>query len=124
MSASGATAGDPKFEAAQGLPDVPYAYWAETLGFEGIRVDYPDDVAEAWDEALAADRPVVYEPSWMPRCCRFRRTSPSIRQSRSSALSIAGTRRHRRSSANPLRAGRGVHPASLRRGVAERPQPV
>ena len=24
------------------------------LGFKGIRVDDPDDVAEAWDEALAA----------------------------------------------------------------------
>jgi pyruvate dehydrogenase (quinone) len=56
-----ATAGDPRFEASQDLPDVPYAHWAETLGFEGIRVDKPDEVAEAWEEALAADRPVVYE---------------------------------------------------------------
>ena len=56
-----ATAGDPKFEASQDLPDVPYARWAETLGLEGIRVDDPDDVAEAWGEAFSADRPVVYE---------------------------------------------------------------
>jgi pyruvate dehydrogenase (quinone) len=56
-----ATAGDPKFEASQELPDVPYAGWAESLGLKGIRVDDPDDVAEAWEEAFAAERPVVYE---------------------------------------------------------------
>jgi pyruvate dehydrogenase (quinone) len=56
-----ASAGDPRFEASQELPDVPYARWAEGLGLKGIRVDDPDDVAEAWEEALAADRPVVYE---------------------------------------------------------------
>jgi len=31
------------------------------LGLKGIKVDSPDRVASAWDEALAADRPVVYE---------------------------------------------------------------
>jgi pyruvate dehydrogenase (quinone) len=31
------------------------------LGFKGIRVDNPDDVAPAWDEALSTDRPVIYE---------------------------------------------------------------
>ena len=31
------------------------------LGLKGIRVDSPERVADAWDEALAADRPVVYE---------------------------------------------------------------
>lgn len=56
-----ATEGDPRFEASQDLPDVPYARWAEMLGLKGIRVEDPDDVAKAWDEALAADRPVVYE---------------------------------------------------------------
>lgn len=56
-----ATEGDPKFEASQDLPDVPYARWAETLGLEGIRVDDPDGVAEAWEEAFSAERPVVYE---------------------------------------------------------------
>ena len=28
---------------------------------EGIRVEDPDRVGDGWDEALAADRPVVYE---------------------------------------------------------------
>ena len=43
------------------LPDFPYARYAELLGFKGIRVDDPDAVGAAWDEALAADRPVVLE---------------------------------------------------------------
>jgi pyruvate dehydrogenase (quinone) len=54
-------AGDPKLEASQNIPDFPYARFAEMLGFKGIRVDSPDQVADAWDEALAADRPVLYE---------------------------------------------------------------
>jgi pyruvate dehydrogenase (quinone) len=53
--------GDPKFQGSQDLPDFPYARYAELLGLKGIRVDQPDQIAGAWDEALAADRPVVYE---------------------------------------------------------------
>jgi pyruvate dehydrogenase (quinone) len=54
-------AGDPKLQASQNLPDFPFARYAEMLGFKGIRVDDPDDVGAAWEEALASDRPVVYE---------------------------------------------------------------
>ena len=54
-------AGDPKLDASQVIPDFPYARYAELLGFEGIRVDAPGDVAPAWERALAADRPVVLE---------------------------------------------------------------
>jgi pyruvate dehydrogenase (quinone) len=53
--------GDPKFEGSQDLPDFPYARYAELVGLKGIRVERPDQVGSAWDEALAADRPVVYE---------------------------------------------------------------
>ncbi|HSC51775.1 MAG TPA: thiamine pyrophosphate-requiring protein, partial [Gaiellaceae bacterium] len=53
--------GDPKYEASQVLPDFPYARYAELLGFLGIRVDSADEVGPAWDEALSADRPVLYE---------------------------------------------------------------
>jgi pyruvate dehydrogenase (quinone) len=53
--------GDPKYEASQKLPDFPYARYAELLGFKGIRVDAPDDVGPAWEEALAAGVPVLYE---------------------------------------------------------------
>jgi len=31
------------------------------LGFKGIRVDDPDEVAGAWEKAFSSDRPVVYE---------------------------------------------------------------
>ncbi|PZG16063.1 hypothetical protein C1I95_18375 [Micromonospora craterilacus] len=41
--------------------DVPYAGWARLLGLHGVRVDRPELVGVAWDEALAADRPCVLE---------------------------------------------------------------
>ena len=53
--------GDPKVAISQELPDFPYARYAELLGLKGIRVDDPDAVGAAWDEALTADRPVVLE---------------------------------------------------------------
>jgi pyruvate dehydrogenase (quinone) len=54
-------AGDPKWEASQDLPDVPYAEFAKLIGLEGRRVDNPDDVGPAWDQALAADRPFILD---------------------------------------------------------------
>jgi pyruvate dehydrogenase (quinone) len=54
-------AGDPKLEASQRLPEFPYARYSELLGLRGIRVDRAADVAGAWDEALASERPVVLE---------------------------------------------------------------
>ncbi|HYC82281.1 MAG TPA: thiamine pyrophosphate-requiring protein [Solirubrobacterales bacterium] len=53
--------GDPKFTGSQAIPDVPYGQWAEMLGLRGIRVEDPDRIGPAWDEALAADRPVVLD---------------------------------------------------------------
>jgi pyruvate dehydrogenase (quinone) len=53
--------GDPKFEASQNIPDFPYARYAESLGLKGIRVDDPEQIAGAWEEALSADRPVLVE---------------------------------------------------------------
>jgi len=53
--------GDPKFNATQQLPDVPYHRFGELIGLEGIFCDNPDEVGRAWEQALAADRPVVLE---------------------------------------------------------------
>ncbi len=53
--------GDPKFEASQQIPDVSYARYADLIGLKGIFCDNPDKVGAAWDEALAADRPVILE---------------------------------------------------------------
>jgi pyruvate dehydrogenase (quinone) len=56
-----AQSGDPKNPATQDIPDFPYARYAELIGLKGIRVDTPEAVGPAWDEALASDRPVVLE---------------------------------------------------------------
>jgi len=56
-----AMAGDPKFPGSQDVPDFPYARYAELLGLRGLRVDDPEQVGTAWDEALSADRPCVLE---------------------------------------------------------------
>ena len=53
--------GDPKLESSQRLPDFPYARYAELLGLEGVRVDNPDQVGAAWDQALDARRPALLE---------------------------------------------------------------
>ena len=53
--------GNPKFDATQAIPNVPYARFAELIGLKGIYVDDPDDLGAAWDAALACDRPVVLE---------------------------------------------------------------
>ncbi|MEU6206456.1 thiamine pyrophosphate-binding protein [Micromonospora musae] len=59
---SGLAAGrEPAGDPAQRRPDVPYAGWARLLGLHGVRVDRPELVGAAWDEALAADRPCVVE---------------------------------------------------------------
>ncbi|HVX95664.1 MAG TPA: thiamine pyrophosphate-requiring protein, partial [Polyangia bacterium] len=56
-----AMSGDPKLEASQELPDFPYAAYAESLGLRGIRIDRPEQIGAAWDQAFRSDRPVVVE---------------------------------------------------------------
>ncbi|NLR97206.1 thiamine pyrophosphate-requiring protein [Rhizobium sp. P38BS-XIX] len=53
--------GDPKFEASQRIPDVPYHRFADMIGLKGLFVDRPEDLGAAWDEAFLTDRPVVLE---------------------------------------------------------------
>ena len=53
--------GDGKTPSTQTIPNFPYARYAELLGLKGIYCDDPDRVADAWKEALAADRPVILE---------------------------------------------------------------
>jgi pyruvate dehydrogenase (quinone) len=53
--------GDPKFEATQQIPNVPYHKFGELIGLKGIFCDQEDQVAVAWEEALSSDRPVVLE---------------------------------------------------------------
>ncbi len=53
--------GNPKFEDSQNIPDFPYAQYAKLIGLDGIRVDNPDDIEDALDKALQADKPFVFE---------------------------------------------------------------
>lgn len=53
--------GNPKFNATQLIPNVPYHKFAELIGLRGIFVDDPEHLGPAWEEALASDRPVVLE---------------------------------------------------------------
>ena len=53
--------GSPKFSPSQDIPDVHYTAFAQSLGLAGTRVERPEDVAPAWDEALDGDRPFVID---------------------------------------------------------------
>ncbi|EKS71976.1 MULTISPECIES: thiamine pyrophosphate-requiring protein [Caballeronia] len=53
--------GDPKFEASQDIPSVPYHRFAELIGLRGIYVEDAERMGAVWDEALGSDRPVVIE---------------------------------------------------------------
>lgn len=53
--------GDPRFDASQSVPDFPYAAYAKMIGLEGIKIDNPDNVKSALQQALSYDKPVVVE---------------------------------------------------------------
>lgn len=56
-----AMAGAPKFTASQSLPDVDFAAFASSLGLNATTIKNPDELADAWREALAGDRPTVMD---------------------------------------------------------------
>ena len=56
-----AMGGFPKLEETQKVPSFDYAAYARSLGLGGIRVEGPDQIGPAWDEAFSADRPVVID---------------------------------------------------------------
>ena len=53
--------GDPRYPVSQEVPSFPFADYAELLGLRGIKVEKSGQVAEAWRDALAGDRPCVIE---------------------------------------------------------------
>ena len=53
--------GEPRYAAAQALPDLPYSDLAKLFGLSGVRVERPEEVDAAWDQAIAADRPFVID---------------------------------------------------------------
>ncbi|AWB89088.1 thiamine pyrophosphate-requiring protein [Homoserinimonas hongtaonis] len=53
--------GEPRFGPSQRIPDFRYSAYAELLGMNGILVDHPGAISDAWESALSADRPTVIE---------------------------------------------------------------
>ncbi|HVU92107.1 MAG TPA: thiamine pyrophosphate-dependent enzyme, partial [Jatrophihabitans sp.] len=53
--------GSPKFAESQTLPDVDYAAFARSIGLGAVNVDSGDALGDAWEQALAADRPFVLD---------------------------------------------------------------
>ena len=56
-----AMGGTPKFVESQALPDMSYAEVAASFGLGALTITDPDDLAEAWDTALRADRPYLLD---------------------------------------------------------------
>jgi len=56
-----AMSGDPKNPMTQRIPEVRYADYAKLIGLDGVRVETPDRIDAAWDEAFSADRPFVID---------------------------------------------------------------
>jgi pyruvate dehydrogenase (quinone) len=56
-----AMAGAPKFVESQALPDVDFAGFAAGLGLNALSVKDPEELGDAWREALSADRPTVLD---------------------------------------------------------------
>jgi pyruvate dehydrogenase (quinone) len=56
-----AMAGDTRYAASQDLPAMNFASYAELLGLRGIRVEKPEEIGDAFEIALASDRPVVVD---------------------------------------------------------------
>jgi pyruvate dehydrogenase (quinone) len=54
-------AGDAEYPSTQDLPDVHFGDYARQLGLNGMRVERPESIGHAWDEALTADRPTVID---------------------------------------------------------------
>jgi pyruvate dehydrogenase (quinone) len=53
--------GAPKFTQSQTLPEVDYAAFAASLGLGAIKVERPDQIGPAWDQALAEGRPTLLD---------------------------------------------------------------
>lgn len=56
-----AMGGAPKFVESQALPDVDFAAFAASLGLNALSVKDPEELGDAWREALSADRPTVLD---------------------------------------------------------------
>jgi pyruvate dehydrogenase (quinone) len=58
--------GDPRFEASQSIPYMPFAEYANLIGLKGIKVAKASEIEAAWEEAFASDRPVIVDAITTP----------------------------------------------------------
>jgi pyruvate dehydrogenase (quinone) len=53
--------GDSRYAASQDLPEMDYAGFANLIGLAGVRVDKPENLGAAWDQAFASRMPFVLD---------------------------------------------------------------
>ena len=76
---------------ARTSPTCRYSQFAELIGLKGIFVDDPEGSGSAWDEALAADRPVVLEVKTDPEIAPLP-PHISLKEAKNSCSRWPGTR--------------------------------
>ncbi|HEX3775897.1 MAG TPA: thiamine pyrophosphate-requiring protein [Polyangiaceae bacterium] len=81
-----AMSGDTRYAASQDIPEFPYARYAELLGLQGIEVERPDQIRDAWQAALSASRPVVIQARVDPDVAPF---PPHISLKQAKAFSMS-----------------------------------
>jgi pyruvate dehydrogenase (quinone) len=82
-----AMSGDTRYAASQDIPAFPYAQYAELIGLQGISVEEPGQIREAWQTALAATRPVVIQARVDPDVAPFP-PHISLKQAQSFGMSL------------------------------------
>ena len=55
------TSGDPRLPDSQDVPPFDHAGFARLLGLEGVLVEDPDKLGDAWDHVLSCGRPAVLQ---------------------------------------------------------------
>jgi len=76
-----------RYAASQDIPGFPYARYADLIGLQGIEVDKPEQIREAWQSALSASRPVVIQARVDPDVAPFP-PHITLKQAKSFGLSL------------------------------------
>ncbi len=109
--------GDPRFEGSQAIPYMPFAEYADLIGLKGIKVTSASQIEDAWEQAFAADRPVIVDALTTPDEPPI---PPHVTFEQAEALLQLGAGRPRRRLAGGARGsprdGPRVHPRSLSHG--------
>ena len=113
--------GDPKFDASQDIPNVPYHQFAELIGLKGIYVDDPTPWVRLGTKRWPPTGRLCLTSRPIPKFRRCRRTSPLNRRSSSRKRCARATRRRRRDRRH--RAPTRRRAAAWRQGVGWRFRP-